>query len=154
MLGAFLFFYLISYIEKQAQFRKLEISDKVSIIVKTGAKSMNSARKAYEMALEEANLKEEDISLIVGTGYGRYNIDFVDENVTEITCHGKGAHFLNNEVRTIIDIGGQDSKAISLDEEGNVKTFNAVARFDSNIEVDYYRNGGILQKVLRSRLNA
>lgn len=94
-----------------------------SVIVKTGAKSMNSARKAYEMALEEANLTNDDISLIVGTGYGRYNIDFVDENVTEITCHGKGAHFLNNEVRTIIDIGGQDSKAISLDEEGNVKSF-------------------------------
>ena len=94
-----------------------------SIIVKTGAKSMDSANKAYELALGESGLKKEDISLIVGTGYGRYNIDFVDENVTEITCHGKGAHFLNNEVRTIIDIGGQDSKAISLDEKGNVKSF-------------------------------
>ena len=94
-----------------------------SIIVKTGAKSMNSAVKAFDLALEEANLKKEDISLIVGTGYGRYNIPFVDENITEITCHGKGAHFLNPEVRTIIDIGGQDSKAIGIDENGNVKSF-------------------------------
>ncbi|MDQ0148220.1 acyl-CoA dehydratase activase [Eubacterium multiforme] len=94
-----------------------------SIIVKTGAKSMNSAVKAFDLALEEANLKKEDISFIVGTGYGRYNIPFVDENITEITCHGKGAHFLNSEVRTIIDIGGQDSKAIGIDENGNVKSF-------------------------------
>ncbi|MBP1888699.1 putative CoA-substrate-specific enzyme activase [Clostridium moniliforme] len=94
-----------------------------SIIVKTGAKSMDSAFKAFDLALEEANLKKEDISLIVGTGYGRYNIPFVDENITEITCHGKGAHFLNPEVRTIIDIGGQDSKAIGIDENGNVKSF-------------------------------
>lgn len=93
------------------------------VIVKTGARSMDSANKAYEMALEEANLKKEDITLIIGTGYGRYNIPFVDENVTEITCHGKGAHFINKDVRTIIDIGGQDSKAISLDDTGNVKSF-------------------------------
>ena len=93
------------------------------VIVKTGARSMDSANKAYEMALDEAKLKKEDISLIIGTGYGRYNIPFVDENVTEITCHGKGAHFINNEIRTIIDIGGQDSKAISIDEKGNVKSF-------------------------------
>lgn len=94
-----------------------------SIIVKTGAKSMNSAEKALQNALEESGLKKEDLTFIVGTGYGRYNIPFVDENVTEITCHGRGAHFLNPEVRTIIDIGGQDSKAIGLDENGNVKSF-------------------------------
>ncbi|MGL4849819.1 MAG: acyl-CoA dehydratase activase [Clostridium sp.] len=94
-----------------------------SVIVRTGARAMDSANKAFEEALKEANLKKEDLSLIVGTGYGRYNIDFVDENVTEITCHGKGAHFFNTDVRTIIDIGGQDSKAISIDENGNVKSF-------------------------------
>ncbi|MGL5647296.1 MAG: acyl-CoA dehydratase activase [Clostridium sp.] len=94
-----------------------------SVIVRTGARAMDSANKAFEEALKEANLKKEDLSLIVGTGYGRYNIEFVDENVTEITCHGKGAHFFNSDVRTIIDIGGQDSKAISIDENGNVKSF-------------------------------
>lgn len=94
-----------------------------SVIVRTGAKSMDSAEKAINLALEEANLNKGDLAMIVGTGYGRYNISFVDENITEITCHGKGAHFFNPEVRTIIDIGGQDSKAISLDENGNVKSF-------------------------------
>lgn len=94
-----------------------------SIIVKTGAKSMDSANKALECALKESGLNKDDMTLIVGTGYGRYNIPFVDENVTEITCHGRGAHFFNPEVRTIIDIGGQDSKAIGLDENGNVKSF-------------------------------
>lgn len=94
-----------------------------SIIVKTGARSIDSARKAIELAVEEANIKINDLAITVGTGYGRYNIDFVDENVTEITCHGKGAHFFNPKVRTIIDIGGQDSKAIGLDEKGNVKKF-------------------------------
>lgn len=94
-----------------------------SVIVRTGAKSMDSAEKSINLALEEAGIKRDDLAMIVGTGYGRYNISFVDENVTEITCHGKGAHFFNPEVRTIIDIGGQDSKAISLDENGNVKSF-------------------------------
>ena len=94
-----------------------------SVIVRTGAKSMDSAEKSINLALEEAGIKRDDLAMIVGTGYGRYNIYFVDENVTEITCHGKGAHFFNPEVRTIIDIGGQDSKAISLDENGNVKSF-------------------------------
>ncbi|MGL5765182.1 MAG: acyl-CoA dehydratase activase [Sarcina sp.] len=94
-----------------------------SVIVRTGARAMDSANKAFEMALEEASLTKDDITLIIGTGYGRYNIDYVEENVTEITCHAKGAHFFNNDVRTIIDIGGQDSKAISIDENGNVKSF-------------------------------
>ena len=94
-----------------------------SVIVRTGARAKDSAYKALDLALKEAKLTKEDISLIVGTGYGRYNIDFVDENITEITCHGKGAHFFNKDVRTIIDIGGQDSKAISIDENGNVKSF-------------------------------
>ena len=67
--------------------------------------------------LERAGLKREDISLIVSTGYGRVSIPFADENVTEISCHGKGAHYLNPEIRTILDIGGQDSKAIHLNEK-------------------------------------
>ncbi|MCD7865816.1 MAG: acyl-CoA dehydratase activase, partial [Clostridiales bacterium] len=62
-------------------------------------------------------------TLIVSTGYGRVSIPFADKNVTEISCHGKGAHFLNPAVRTILDIGGQDSKAIRLNEHGDVIDF-------------------------------
>jgi predicted CoA-substrate-specific enzyme activase len=65
----------------------------------------------------------DDIAMIVATGYGRGNIDFADDSITEITCHARGAFHLNKDVRTIIDIGGQDSKAISIDESGNVKNF-------------------------------
>lgn len=60
---------------------------------------------------------------MVTTGYGRTAISDGDKSITEITCHARGAHFLNPEVRTVIDIGGQDSKVIRLDENGAVANF-------------------------------
>ena len=94
-----------------------------SSVVRTGAKSGESARRILGEILEKAGLKREDISWIVSTGYGRVSIDFADENVTEISCHGRGAHYFNPSVRTILDIGGQDSKAIHLNEAGEVTDF-------------------------------
>ena len=92
-------------------------------VVRTGAKSGESAERILSEILERARLKREDISLIVSTGYGRVSIPFADENVTEISCHGRGAHYFNPDVRTILDIGGQDSKAIRLNENGEVVDF-------------------------------
>lgn len=92
-------------------------------IVPTGASIVESANRAFLQAIERAGINREDVSFIVSTGYGRINIPFADKQVTEITCHGKGAYFLNNGVRTIIDIGGQDSKVIRLDDYGNVVDF-------------------------------
>lgn len=92
-------------------------------VVRTGAKSGESADKVLEEVLEKAGLSREDIAWIVSTGYGRVSIPFADENVTEISCHGKGAHYFNPKIRTILDIGGQDSKAIRLSENGEVKDF-------------------------------
>ena len=92
-------------------------------VVRTGAKSSESANRALDEVLKNANLSREDISIIVATGYGRISITFADKEVTEISCHGKGAHFLNPEIRTIIDIGGQDSKVIKLNEKGEVNDF-------------------------------
>ena len=92
-------------------------------VVRTGAKSGVSAEKALKDVLEKASLEREDLSWIVSTGYGRVSIAFADENVTEISCHGKGAHYFNPKIRTILDIGGQDSKAIHLNEQGEVKDF-------------------------------
>ncbi len=92
-------------------------------IVPTGARSLDGAYRALEQALQKAGLKKEDINRIVSTGYGRISINFADQDVTEITCHAKGVYFLDSSVRTIIDIGGQDSKVIRLDEEGNVTDF-------------------------------
>jgi predicted CoA-substrate-specific enzyme activase len=74
-------------------------------------------------ALEEAGLKLEDIKYVVSTGYGRYTVPFAQENRTEIICHATGVHNLFPSVRTIIDIGGQDSKVIRVDETGRVKNF-------------------------------
>ncbi|WP_328284741.1 acyl-CoA dehydratase activase [Clostridium senegalense] len=92
-------------------------------ILKTGAKSLSSINMALEDVLKNANLKKEQLNFIVATGYGRISVPFADEKVTEITCHGKGANFLNKNVRTVIDIGGQDSKAIRINGNGDVEEF-------------------------------
>jgi predicted CoA-substrate-specific enzyme activase len=92
-------------------------------VVRTGAKSGVSADRVLKETLEKAGLKREDLSWIVSTGYGRVSIEFADETVTEISCHGKGAHYFNPKIRTILDIGGQDSKAIKLSPEGDVTDF-------------------------------
>ena len=94
-----------------------------SAVIRTGAKSGESAQRILEDILQKANLQHSDLTKIVSTGYGRVSIPFADENVTEISCHGKGAHYLNPEIRTILDIGGQDSKAIHLNEKGDVTDF-------------------------------
>lgn len=90
-----------------------------TVMVRTGANAGVGAKNA----LEKSGIDKKDIALIVATGYGRKNIDFANDNVTEITCHAKGAKHLFGDVRTIIDIGGQDSKVISLDEDGKVIGF-------------------------------
>ena len=70
-----------------------------------------------------AGITEKDIRRTVSTGYGRETIGLGDSSVTEITCHARGAHHLLPGVRTIIDIGGQDSKIIRVDENGAVTNF-------------------------------
>lgn len=94
-----------------------------SYVTRTGAKSGDSALRAYEEILKKANITAGDLACTVSTGYGRVSIPFADKNLTEISCHGKGAHFLNPAVRTILDIGGQDSKGIRLNEMGEVVDF-------------------------------
>jgi predicted CoA-substrate-specific enzyme activase len=82
-----------------------------------------TARECYEKVLEMAGLQATDVSYIFGTGYGRAKVSFADENISEISAHGKGARFLLPPVRTIIDIGGQDTKVISLDANGEMIDF-------------------------------
>lgn len=93
------------------------------MIIPTGGGAMMSAEKSLEKAVEKAGISKDDIVRIVTTGYGRAYINSGDDSITEITCHAKGAHYLNPNVRTVIDIGGQDIKAISIDENGAVKNF-------------------------------
>lgn len=89
----------------------------------TGYNSEQAGRSVFEDLLKEHAIEESDVDKVVSTGYGRNNAQFSDKSITEITCHGAGAVFQNSEVRTIIDIGGQDSKSVAIDQDGKVKDF-------------------------------
>lgn len=93
------------------------------IVLPTGAGAAIGAERALSEALKKADLSREDIDALVTTGYGRTAIQEGDKSITEITCHAKGAHYLDPEVRTVVDIGGQDSKVIRIDENGAVENF-------------------------------
>lgn len=94
-----------------------------SVIIKSKARPWESADEVMNMALNRAGLTMNDIKSCVGTGYGRDKISFINEAVSEIACHGKGARWLVPTVRTVIDIGGQDCKALRLDDKGNMVRF-------------------------------
>ncbi len=92
--------------------------------MRTGSDSPDSARNALKFALEVTNMPEDRMDYCVGTGYGRVNVPFADRSITEIACHARGANFIyGNEVRTVLDVGGQDIKAILCDEKGKVTNF-------------------------------
>ena len=92
--------------------------------IRTGSNSRDSAVNAMNRVLELTGIKREEIAFTVGTGYGRVNVPFADKTVTEITCHARGANFIYGpSVRTILDMGGQDCKAIHCDEKGKVRSF-------------------------------
>src|SRR5208282_506592 len=88
-----------------------------------GVEQERLAAELFEKLLKEAGLERPQISGVVATGYGRNAIRFADTTVTEITCHARGVHRLAPAARTIVEIGGQDSKVISLDERGHVRDF-------------------------------
>ncbi|MEE8680005.1 acyl-CoA dehydratase activase [Tractidigestivibacter scatoligenes] len=92
-------------------------------IVPTGARAADAAARAMDEALSQAGLAAGDVALRVSTGYGRDNIEGMDSSVTEITCHARGAHYLAPDARSVIDIGGQDSKVIHLNANGSVAGF-------------------------------
>ena len=85
------------------------------VITSTGSSSKDAAKKSLEAACSKANINKKEIKAIIATGYGRVNIPFADKNITEISCHAKGVVSLFPDTKTVIDIGGQDSKIIKLD---------------------------------------
>jgi predicted CoA-substrate-specific enzyme activase len=93
------------------------------IIIPTGANSKTAAEKAMRMGLEKSGLSQDKLQHIIATGYGRVSAPFAHDKVTEITCHGRGAFYLDPGVRSVIDIGGQDSKVIRLNSHGKVIDF-------------------------------
>ena len=92
-------------------------------ILPTGANAKKAAVSSFEGLLAELKLPREEIAFTVATGYGRIAVPFADKQVTEITCHAAGMNRLIPEARCIIDIGGQDSKAIRVDGQGKVQDF-------------------------------
>ena len=92
--------------------------------MRTGSDSPDSARNALNFALEATDLPEDRVDYCVGTGYGRVNVPMADRSITEIACHARGANFIYGPgVRTVLDVGGQDIKAIQCDEKGKVTNF-------------------------------
>ena len=92
-------------------------------IGETGPESAKTSQMIMDEAMKGTGLSLKDIQYVVGTGYGRVLIPFADENISEISCHAKGSHWYFPSVRTILDMGGQDCKAINVNEEGRVTKF-------------------------------
>ena len=93
-------------------------------VMRTGSNSSDSAKKALGWAMENTGLTLKDFNYIVGTGYGRVNVPMANRAITEIACHAKGANYIwGPSVRTVLDVGGQDVKAIRCDENGKVVAF-------------------------------
>jgi len=88
-----------------------------------GVNKEETAFKALNSAMEKINISRNEIEFTVGTGYGRYQIPIANKNFTEITCHARGAHYFFPEARTVLDMGGQDCKVMSCDQDGRVTAF-------------------------------
>ncbi|MDD3519750.1 MAG: acyl-CoA dehydratase activase [Actinomycetota bacterium] len=86
------------------------------VIGRTGSDIKTASENIFNDALLKAKIKKEDIKTIIATGYGRKNVSFANKNITEITCHASGVLSVFPDVKTIIDIGGQDSKVIKIDK--------------------------------------
>lgn len=96
------------------------IADKV---VFTGYNARMAGEQVFESIIGECGINRDSIDRIISTGYGRNSLEFADRAVTEITCHAAGAYYLDRGVRSVIDIGGQDSKAIAVSDTGSPMDF-------------------------------
>lgn len=92
-------------------------------LIDTGANVVKAAESSFVIALAEGGIDEEEVEYIIGTGYGRYRVTFGNSQVTEISCHGRGAVHLFPETRTVVDMGGQDTKAIAVNANGEITDF-------------------------------
>ncbi|KUK53280.1 MAG: Benzoyl-CoA reductase, bzd-type, Q subunit [Desulfotomaculum sp. 46_296] len=92
--------------------------------MRTGSDSPTSAQDAMAWALKDTDLAIKDMHYIIGTGYGRVNVPFAHRAITEIACHARGANYMYGPtVHTVLDMGGQDCKAIRCDDKGKVVSF-------------------------------
>jgi len=89
----------------------------------TGSNVMRAAENAFQQARESGDVREEEVEYVIGTGYGRYKVAFGNTQVTEISCHGRGAVQMFPGTRTVVDMGGQDTKAIRVSPAGEIHDF-------------------------------
>lgn len=92
-------------------------------LLPTGANIVLAAEEAFAQACRDAGIQEEEVLRIVGTGYGRYRVTFGNTQITEISCHARGAVHLFPATQTILDMGGQDTKAIRVKPSGEIVDF-------------------------------
>ncbi len=92
-------------------------------LIDTGGIVTAAAENAFRQACDDAHVQRSEVAYVVGTGYGRYKVTFGDTQVTEISCHARGGQYLFPGTRTVLDIGGQDTKAIKIGAEGQVLDF-------------------------------
>ncbi|MCP4872254.1 MAG: 2-hydroxyglutaryl-CoA dehydratase [Proteobacteria bacterium] len=92
-------------------------------LVDTGANVVQAAEKAFQAAITEGDIDPRQVEYVIGTGYGRYRVTFGNTQVTEISCHGRGAAYLFPGTRTVVDMGGQDTKAIRVSDTGEIEDF-------------------------------
>ncbi|MGD2250162.1 MAG: acyl-CoA dehydratase activase [Candidatus Methanofastidiosia archaeon] len=93
-----------------------------ALVIPTKFNIVETAKTVFENGLKKAGITKKDVVYVVATGYGRHVVPMASKTITEITCHATGAYHIDNTVKTVIDIGGQDSKGIALDQ-GNVHDF-------------------------------
>jgi predicted CoA-substrate-specific enzyme activase len=94
------------------------------VLIPTGANVSRAGETAFVQACAAADIARDAVGYVVGTGYGRYKVTFGDAQITEITCHARGAHSVFPGSRTVIDMGGQDTKAIKVGPDGSVVDFS------------------------------
>src|SRR5512134_1990607 len=92
-------------------------------LIDTGANVVLAAQNAFNLCLSEQSIREEEVEYVIGTGYGRYRVTFGNAQVTEISCHGRGAVHMFPKTHTVIDMGGQDTKAIRVSSIGEIGDF-------------------------------
>ena len=92
-------------------------------LLPTGANVVQIAERAFKEALDSGGIAESEVGYVVGTGYGRYRVEFGDTQITEIVCHARGAAHMFPDTQTVLDMGGQDTKAIKIRPGGDVADF-------------------------------
>ncbi len=109
------------------QTKAIVVDEKGSIVgralIDTGANVVTAAEKAFVIAVKDAGIGDDSVGYVVGTGYGRYKVTFGDTQITEISCHARGAVHMFPNTRTVLDMGGQDTKAIRVAPSGEVVDF-------------------------------